>query len=200
MDDNQNRVIVGISGASGSILASKMIDTLIDNDIAVSVVASGPSRMVWQQEMEESFGESIERWSYHNKFEIFPIGDFTAPIASGSYPSRGMIIVPCSMATVSAISAGLSDNLIRRSADVCLKEKRKLVIVPRESPLNAVHLDNLSYLAKIGVTVLPSDPPYYLGIKTLEQSAEVLAQNSLVALGISEELPKNMQYMGPTKK
>ena len=83
---------------------------------------------------------------------------------------------------------------------ILLKEKRKLVIVPRESPLNAVHLDNLSNLAKIGVTILPSDPPYYLGIKTIEQSAEVLAQKSLVALGISEQLPEKMQYMGPTKK
>jgi 4-hydroxy-3-polyprenylbenzoate decarboxylase len=196
MKEEHKRVIVGISGASGAMLALTMVDTLLDRKIPTTVVTSGAARMVWQQEMDQSFGEQIEKWSDYSNFEIFPIGDFTAPIASGSYPTLGMVIIPCSMATISAISNGLSDNLIRRAADVCLKEQRKLVIVPRESPLSAIHLDNMSKLAKIGVTILPSDPPYYLGINSLKESADFLAQRGLMALGVTNELPDHMQYKG----
>ena len=110
----------------------------------------------------------------------------------------GMAIVPSSMATISALSHGLSDNLIRRAADVCLKEKRPLVVVPRESPLNAIHLENMTNLAKIGVTILPADPPYYLGIKTLDESANYTAERILLSLGVTEELPLNMRYNGPS--
>ena len=130
----ENPVIVGVTGASGSILASKTVDALLELNIPTILVASNPARMVWQIDMAESFGESLERWRENSGFSNYAIGDLQAPIASGTFPGRGMVIVPGSMATVSAIVNGISDNLIRRSADVCLKEKRPLVIVPRESP------------------------------------------------------------------
>ena len=191
------RIVVGISGASGSLLAAKTIEALLDHKVGVSLIASNPARMVWQHEMNISYGESIEEWSGDNKFEHFAVGDFKAPIASGTYPTNGMVIVPSSMATISAVSKGLSDNLIRRAADVCLKEKRPLVIVPRESPLNAIHLGNMRDLATLGVTILPPDPPYYLPITSLSESAAYTAQKVLVSLGITEQLPEKMQYNGP---
>jgi 4-hydroxy-3-polyprenylbenzoate decarboxylase len=191
------RVVIGITGASGSILAAKTIEKLIAADTPVSVITSNPARMVWNHEMKKSYGEALERWSDSGLVEFFGINELTAPIASGSYPTLGMAIVPCSMATISALSNGLSDNLIRRAADVCLKEKRPLVVVPRESPLNAIHLENMTNLARIGVHILPADPPYYLGINTLSESADYTAERILLSMGITDELPLDMMYKGP---
>ena len=197
MKNPESRIVVGISGASGSLLAAKTVDALLNKNVGVSLVASNPARIVWQHEMSISYGENVEEWSYHNNFEHFAIGDFKAPIASGTYPTAGMAIVPSSMATISAVAKGLSDNLMRRAADVCLKERRPLVMVPRESPLNAIHLDNMKYLATLGVAILPSDPPYYLPITTLEEAANFTVQRILMALGIIDQLPEEMQYRGP---
>ena len=198
MDSKEpNRVVIGVTGASGSILAAKTIEKLISIGTPVSIITSNPARMVWNHEMDESYGESIEKWSDSGLVELHGIGELTAPIASGSYPTLGMAIVPSSMATISALANGLSDNLIRRAADVCLKEKRPLVVVPRESPLNAVHLKNMTNLAKLGVNIIPSDPPYYLGIETLSEAAEYTAEKILLSIGITKKLPPNMRYNGP---
>ena len=190
----KNPVIVGVTGASGSILASKTVDALLELNIPTVLVASNPARMVWQLEMSETFGESLERWAENPGFSHHAIGDLQASIASGTYPSRGMVIVPGSMATVSAIVNGISDNLIRRAADVCLKEKRPFVIVPRESPLNRIHLSNLAALDSFGISIVTADPPYYLPIKTLEDSATFTAQRVLLALNIIKELPEEFRY------
>lgn len=198
MDSKEpNRVVIGLTGASGSILAAKTIEKLISIGIPVSIITSNPARMVWNHEMDESYGESLEKWSDSGLVELHGIGELTAPIASGSYPTIGMAIVPSSMATISALANGLSDNLIRRAADVCLKEKRPLVVVPRESPLNTVHLNNMAKLANLGVHIIPSDPPYYLGIETLSEAAEYTAERILLSIGITKELPPNMRYNGP---
>ena len=199
MTDNvfhKKTVIIAITGASGSILASKTIEALLSKNIPTAIVASNPSKIVWRQEMDESFGEAIERWSESLNFTNYSIGDIQASIASGTYPTMGMAIVPSSMATVSAIANGISDNLARRAADVCLKERRPLVIVPRESPLNHVHLTNLAKVSSYGAPVIPSDPPFYLPITTLEEAAEFTAMRILLALGVINELPKAMQYSG----
>ncbi|SVA41815.1 uncharacterized protein METZ01_LOCUS94669 [marine metagenome] len=189
-------MIIAITGASGSILASKTIDALLSRNIPTAVVASNPARIVWRQEMDESFGEAIERWSESQDFTNYAIGDIQSPIASGTYPTMGMAVVPSSMATVSAIANGISDNLARRAADVCLKERKPLIIVPRESPLNNVHLTNLAKVSSYGATVIPSDPPFYLPINTLEESAGFTSMRILLALGVITELPKEMQYKG----
>ncbi|MEC9278909.1 MAG: UbiX family flavin prenyltransferase [Chloroflexota bacterium] len=197
-DDNIHKktMIIAITGASGSILASKTIDALLSRNIPTAVVASNPARIVWRQEMDESFGEAIERWSESRDFTNYAIGDIQSPIASGTYPTMGMAVVPSSMATVSDIANGISDNLARRAADVCLKERKPLIIVPRESPLNNVHLTNLAKVSSYGATVIPSDPPFYLPINTLEESAGFTSMRILLALGVITELPKEMQYKG----
>ena len=190
----KNPIIVGVTGASGSILASKTVDALLELNVPIVLVASNPARMVWQLEMSETFGESLERWAENPGFSHHAISDLQAPIASGTYPGRGMVIVPGSMATISAIVNGISDNLIRRAADVCLKEKRPFVIVPRESPLNRIHLSNLAALDSFGTSIVTADPPYYLPIKTLEDSATFTAQRVLLALNIIKELPEEFRY------
>lgn len=196
--NRKDSIVVGITGASGSILALKTVNSLLDKKIPTTVVASGPARVVWQQEMHESFGEAIEKWTEFDWFNHYSVGEISAPIASGTFPVQGMAIVPSSMATVSGIANGLSDNLLRRAADVCLKEGRPLIVVPRESPLNEIHLANLTKLARYGVTVIPSDPPFYLPLLSMADSAEFTAQRVLLALGVIDRLPKEMQYNRPT--
>ena len=137
-------------------------------DVPVTVTVSAAARLVWRQELDESFGVALERWSDAPGFSHYPPGDLLAPIASGTHPTAGMAIVPCSMATVAAVAHGLADNLVRRAADVCIKERRPLVIVPRESPLSAIHLDNMAALARLGVTILPPEPAFYLKPKTVD--------------------------------
>ena len=194
MNQKEREIIVGISGASGAIIASKTVDGLLNHNIATSLVISNPGKIVWRREVSETFGEALERWSSSQLFKHYAIGDLTAPIASGSHPSNGMVIVPASMGTISAISTGMSNNLLRRAADVCLKEKRPLVLVPRESPLHSIHLDHMARLAHMNVTILPADPPFYLPISTIDESADFTAYRILLALNVINELPSHMQY------
>ena len=194
MNQGEREIIVGISGASGAIIASKTVDSLLSHNIATSLVISNPGKMVWHREVPETFGEALERWTSSSLFKHYAIGDLAAPIASGSHPSDGMVIVPASMGTIAAISTGMSNNLLRRAADVCLKEKRPLVLVPRESPLHSIHLDHMARLAHMNVTILPSDPPFYLPISTIDESADFTAYRILLALDVINELPSHMQY------
>ena len=187
-------VVVGISGASGSVLARATIDRLLALEQPVIATASPAARMVWRDEMEESFGDALERWVDVGDFTYYPTGDLAAPIASGTFPVHGMAVVPCSMATVSAIAHGLADNLLRRAADVCLKERRPLVLVSRETPLNAVHLENMASLARLGVTILPPQPAFYLGQRSVADVVEFVAERTLVALGLRDALPESMRY------
>ena len=190
-------VVVGISGASGSILARETVDGLLDRDVSTVLVCTNDARLVWQEEMDESFGAALERWDESGNFTFFPSGDLRAPIASGTFPTLGMAMVPCSMSTMAAIAHGISDNLPRRAADVCLKEKRPLVLVPRETPLHAIHLDNMASLARMGVTILPPMPAFYLRPQTVEDIVEFVVQRLLWALGLVDSLPEDAQYTGP---
>lgn len=189
-------VVVGITGASGAIIAARLIDALLAEGVGVVASASGAARLVWKAEMDESFGSAIERWTDAGPFRYHAPQEMAAPIASGTFPVRGMAIAPCSMATAAAVSLGLSDNLIRRAADVTIKERRPLVVVPRESPLSALHLENLAKLATLGATVIPPEPAFYLRQQTIEDVAEFVAQRTLVALGVRDALPERMRYGG----
>lgn len=190
-------VIVGISGASGAVIASRLIDELLRMQTPVIATASAAARMVWQEEMDDSFGEALERWQSAGDFTYYPPGDLRAPIASGTFAAQGMAIAPCSMATVAAIAHGLSDNLIRRAADVCLKERRPLALITRETPLNAIHLDNMASLARLGATILPPEPPFYLKPQSLEEVVDFIVGRALTSLGVIDALPPSMRYHGP---
>ncbi len=190
-------VVVGITGASGAILAARVIDALLAEGAPVIASASSAARIVWKREMDESFGEALERWTDSGQFSYHAPAEIAAPPASGTFPARGMAIAPCSMATVAAIAHGLADNLIRRAADVTIKERRPLVVMPRESPLSALHLENLTKLANLGATIVPPEPAFYLKRQTtIDDVADFAAQRTLVALGVRAELPRRFQYRG----
>ena len=193
-------VVIGISGASGSMMAEATIDRLLALGWPVIATVSPAARMVWREEMDESLGEAIERWTDTGLFTVQAIGDLSAPIASGTFPSQGMVIVPCSMGTAAAVAAGLSDNLMRRAADVALKERRRLVIVPRETPMTAVHLENLAALARLGAVVLPPHPAFYLKPRGIGDVVEFVAERVLMALGVTDALPGHLQYSPPEER
>jgi 4-hydroxy-3-polyprenylbenzoate decarboxylase len=148
--------------------------------------------------MDIPFSEALAEWREHPQFTFYSISNLRAPIASGTYPTTGMVIVPCSMNSVASLAHGLSNNLLLRAADVCLKERRPLVLVPRETPLHAIHLENMLTLARMGAVVLPPQPAFYLKPKGIEDIARFIVGRVLVALGIDAALPGDLQYRGLT--
>ena len=148
-------VIVGISGASGSVLARSTVDELLARDIPTIVVCTNAARLVWQEELDVPFGETLSEWQEQPHFAQYAIGDLRAPIASGTFATAGMAIVPCSMNSIASIAHGMANNLLLRAADVCLKERRRLVVVPRETPLHSTHLENMLSLSRAGGVILP---------------------------------------------
>ena len=190
-------VIVGISGASGAILARSTVDELLRRQIPTIVICSNAARLVWQEELEVTFNETLAEWREHPHFAHYHIGDMRAPVASGTYATAGMVIVPCSMNSVASIAHGLSGNLLLRAADVCRKEGRKLVLVPRETPLHATHLENMLTLARADAVILPPEPAFYLKPQGVDDIARFVAQRILAALGLTDELPPDLQYRAP---
>ena len=191
---SQKPIVVGISGASGSILARATVDALLLRDVPTILVCTNAARLVWQEELDIPFDETLSAWREHPRFTHYPLGDMRASIASGTFATGGMVIVPCSMNSVAAISHGLANNLLLRAADVCLKERRKLVLVPRETPLHATHLENMLALTRNGAIILPPEPAFYLKPRGVEDIAGFVAQRVLVALDVAEELPQELQY------
>ncbi len=194
---NSRPVIVGVSGGSGSLLARETVEELLRREVPLALVCTNDARLVWQEEMEEPFSEALSRWREHPCFTHYSIGDMKAPVASGTWPTRGMVVVPCSMASVAAMAHGLANNLLLRAADVCLKERRRLVVVPRETPLHAGHLENLLALARLGAVVLPPMPAFYLKPESMEDVVRFLVGRVMVSLDIDESLDERYQYKGP---
>ncbi len=171
-------LILGVSGASGLIYAVRAVKYLLEADFAVELVASKASYMVWQAELQirmppdpdeqEQFWREQAGVLQGGKLRCHRHGDVGATIASGSFRTLGMIVMPCSMSTVAKIAAGLSSDLLERAADVQLKEGGNMVIVPRETPLSLIHLRNLTTLAEAGVGIVPAIPAWYHHPKTIE--------------------------------
>jgi 4-hydroxy-3-polyprenylbenzoate decarboxylase len=191
-------VIVGITGASGSIMARSMVDELLRRDLPTAVVCSNAAKLVWQEELGCSFNESLVEWQEYPSFVHYAVNDLRAPIASGSYPAAGMALMPASMNSIASLANGISGNLLLRAADVCLKERRPLVMVPRETPLHSIHLENMLTLSRMGAVILPPDPAFYLRPKTVEEIVKYVVNKTLVALGIDGALPGDQQYRGDT--
>lgn len=196
---NAHPIVVGISGASGSMLARDTVEELLRRELPIALVCTNEAKMVWQEEMEEPFSHTLSRWREHPSFTHYGIGDMRAAIASGTYPTRGMVVVPCSVASIAAMAHGLASNLLLRAADVCLKERRRLVVVPRETPLHAVHLENMLALARLGAVVLPPEPAFYLKPQTLQDIVGFVVGRILVALGVEDTLDERYQYTGPAE-
>ncbi len=156
MAKGQYNIVIGISGASGAIYAQKLMQILAhtkDLPSQVAVVITDTGEKVWQEELSEKFTCS---------FPVFDNTDFFAPFASGSSVPDVMIICPCSMGTLAKIATGAADNLLVRAADVVLKERKKLIIIPRETPLNLIHIQNMKIITQAGGIIMPASPPFYL--------------------------------------
>ncbi len=181
-----NEIIIGISGASGIQYGIRLLEILKDMNIfeTHSIISDSAKKLI-QIETDLSIQE-VEQLSDH----VYRDDDFTAPVASGSHRTRGMIIAPCSMKTLASIASGMSDTLISRSADVCLKEKRTLVLMTRETPLNLIHVENMERAIKAGASILPACPAFYPNPRSIEDIIDFMAGRALDLMNIDHKLYK----------
>jgi 4-hydroxy-3-polyprenylbenzoate decarboxylase len=194
VSNNTKPLILGVSGASGLIYAVRAIKFLLEAEYSIELVASKSTYMVWQSEQEirmppeptgqEQFWREQAGVALAGKLRCHPWSDVGAGIASGSFATLGMMIIPCSMSTVAKLAVGLSSDLLERAADVQLKEGRKLVIVPRETPFSLIHLRNLTSLAEVGVRVVPAIPAWYHNPQTIEDLVDFVVARALDQLDI----------------
>jgi 4-hydroxy-3-polyprenylbenzoate decarboxylase len=176
-------LVIGISGSSGAPIAVAALKALHAAGVPVLLVVSRGGEAV----LREEAGLDVEALAPYVKAR-YAEADIGAPIASGSTPTRGMAIVPCSSNTIAKVALGLGDNLLTRAAHVHLKERRRLVVVPRETPLSTLDLRHLTTLSELGVVILDAAPPYYLGIERLSEAADYLAGKLLDQFGVPHRL------------
>ena len=175
-----NKLIIGITGASGSIYGKLLLEKLVGLSGQlkdVSVIFSNNARTVWAYELGSIDVASIP-------FTIYKPDDFLAPMASGSAGYTAMIICPCSMGTLGRIASGVSDDLMARAADVILKEKRRLVLVPREAPYNLIHLSNMKLLTEAGAVICPASPSFYSKPATINDVVMTIVDRALALAGL----------------
>ncbi len=191
----KKRLIVALSGSSGALYGRRLLEVLSQTTYEVHWTVSEAASKVIHHEMgitldlsdgvdalHKLIGRAAPRFHYHS------CRDVSAPIASGSFQTAGMAILPCSMGTIGRIASGVSVNLIDRAADVCLKERRKLVVVPRETPLSEIHLDNMLRITRAGGTILPASPGFYAGVSSVDQLVDFIVGRVLDHLGLDHDL------------
>jgi 4-hydroxy-3-polyprenylbenzoate decarboxylase len=188
-------IVVAVTGASGSRFGLRTIRALLETGQKVSLIISPAGHKVMQYETGQCWTGSAQEitstlldYFQSDNLEYFAHDDMFAPVASGSSAPDAMVIVPCSMGTVGRIAAGLSSNLLERVADVALKERRQLILVPRETPFNTIHLENLLRLSQAGAQILPAMPGYYQHPETLADLDDFLAGKILDGLQIDHKL------------
>jgi 4-hydroxy-3-polyprenylbenzoate decarboxylase len=174
-------VVVGISGASGIGYGIRLLQVL--QGCVIHLVLTDSARKIIEVETNIS-PQDVEDLADH----IYAEDDFTAPIASGSYRFDAMVIIPCSMKTLAQVASGLSDNLIGRSAEICLKERRRLVLVPRETPLSLIQLKNMVSVTEAGAIILPACPSFYSRPQRLEDLIDVIVGRVLDLIGMENNL------------
>ncbi|MDI9619220.1 MAG: UbiX family flavin prenyltransferase [Candidatus Nezhaarchaeota archaeon] len=179
------RVVVAITGASGAVYGVRLLEALGGSGVETHLVLSGWAEKTLQLELGLTL-EEVKRLATFTH----SCSDLSAPIASGSCRFDGMVIAPCSMKTLSAIAHGYADNLITRAADVALKERRRLILVPRETPLSAVHLRNMLALAEAGAVILPPAPAFYIKPRTVDDLVNYVVGKILDHLGVEHNLYK----------
>ncbi|MBD1212402.1 MAG: UbiX family flavin prenyltransferase [Dolichospermum circinale Clear-D4] len=194
MTNKTKPLILGVTGASGLIYAVRALKFLLAAEYQIELVASKSTYTVWQAEQEirmpgepdkqEQFWREQAKVPQQGKLRCHPWSDVGAGIASGSFRTLGMIIIPCSMSTVAKLAVGLSSDLLERAADVQIKEGRKLVIVPRETPFSLIHLRNLTTLAETGVRIVPAIPAWYHNPQTIEDLVDFVVARALDQLDI----------------
>lgn len=191
------RIAIAITGASGAIYATRTMAALLERGCHLELVVSDYGRRLLRDELGEAaavdkllpylvekYGEGVRGGS----FTLYSNKDLGAKIASGSQDCEGMVVVPCSMKTLAGIAHGLSRNLVERAADVMLKESRKLVLVPRETPLSAIHLQNMLRLAQAGAVILPANPGFYHHPRDVGGLVDFVVARILDQIGVPHDL------------
>jgi flavin prenyltransferase len=175
------RILIAITGASGSIYAQRLLDTVDCHAHEVHLVLSQYAQAVIGEELEGGLRipETVTR---------HPLRSMNAPFASGSNAFDAMVVIPCTMGTLGRIAHGISDDVLLRAADVMLKERRRLILVPRETPLNLIHVKNFELLLLAGATILPANPSFYSRPKTIVEAADTVVARVLDHLGVSHAL------------
>ena len=190
-------VALALTGASGMPYAFRLLQCLLAAEVRVWLLYSQVAQVVARQEMElalpsraSEVQQSLAAWfgAAEGQLQVFGRDEWFAPIASGSSPADAMVICPCTVGTLAAVACGMSDNLIERAADVMLKEQRKLILVPRETPYSAVHLENMLKLARLGAVILPPNPGFYQHPQTVAELVDYVVARILDHLGIGNRL------------
>ncbi len=194
---DMNPVVLAITGASGAVYALRLLEVLLQQGERVDVMISAPGQIVMSMETElklpgrpaEIQRVLSETYSAdEGQLRVFGREEWTAPVASGSSAPRAMVVCPCTTGTLAGIAAGTSHNLIERAADVAIKEGRQLILVPRETPFSAIHLENMLKLARLGVVILPPNPGFYNNPAALNDVVDFVVARILDQLGIENEL------------
>lgn len=175
------KILVAITGATGAIYAQRLLDNLNPREHEIHVVLSNYAQQVITMELPAGL-RLPDGAQTHN------LKSMNAPFASGSNPPDAMVVIPCTMGTMGRIAHGYSEDVLLRAADVVLKEKKKLILVPRETPLSLVHVKNMELLLLAGATILPANPSFYSGATTLQQIADTVVARVLDHLGIKNDL------------
>lgn len=183
--NKKRRIIVGVTGASGAIYAYRLVQVLANSGIEVHFVASKAGWEVLKYECNITRSDLTKKVAV-----IYDVNRIDSAIASGSFPCESMVVVPCSMKTLGMLAGGIADNLLTRAADVTLKEGRKLVLVTRETPVHAIHLENMLKLAHAGAKILPASPGFYHLPKTLDDLVNMLVGKICDSLGVENDLFK----------
>lgn len=179
------KLVVGMTGATGAIYGVRLLEVLADTEVETHLIISNWARRTIEHETSVNSEKLRSLATAH-----YSSNDMGARVSSGSFHTDGMVVVPCSMRTVAAIAQGNGDHLVHRAADVILKERRKLVLVVRETPLNDIHLENLLKLSRMGVTILPPMPAFYNLPETLDDIVNHTVMRILDQFGISIELAR----------
>ncbi len=175
------KILVAITGASGALYAQRLLDNLNPRQHEIHVVLSNYAQQVITEELPQGLRLPSGAKTHNLK-------SMNAPFASGSNPPDAMVVIPCTMGTLGRIAHGYSEDVLLRAADVTLKERKKLILVPRETPLSLVHVKNMELLLQAGAVILPANPSFYSGAKTAEQLADTVVSRVLDHLGIPNQL------------
>jgi flavin prenyltransferase len=180
------KILVAITGASGALYAQRLLDNLDPSEHEIHVVMSNYAHQVISTELPEGLklAEGVKTHS---------LKSMNAPFASGSNPPDAMVVIPCTMGTLGRIAHGFSEDVLLRAADVVLKEKKKLILVPRETPLSLVHVKNFELLILAGATILPANPIFYTNPKTIVEVVDTVVGRVLDHLGVAQKLVPRWQ-------
>lgn len=206
MYPREQQITLALTGASGAPYALALLRQLVAAGMQVHLLVSSAARVVLATEQGEQWPGKADALADYlakayqagpDQIRVYGKEEWFSPVASGSGAPKRMVVCPCSMGTVAAIAQGASDNLIERAADVVLKEKGQLILVPRETPFSALHLENLLKLAKLGVTIMPAAPGFYHQPRSIEDLVNFMVARILDHLGIEQSLTERWGYGKP---